>query len=434
MITHSWFQRAVRPMIGHRKGRRLARLMVVGLLGGAGVATPPPLTVVAAEAPSARLQIGRPVQQAEQLLKEGRLREALAELAEADAVENKTPYETYVIEATRAAVLLQSGDYPGTIKALEAVLATGLLPPADALNRIETLVKLCYQAKDYQKLGEYAERYYRSGGTDAEPHLLLAEAAFQRGDFAAAAVASRAVLAADDRAGRPAPEAVLQMLATSEYRQQHDAAYRAVLIQLVSHYPKHEYWAELIAAVQGEPGFPDRLALDVARLKLATSTMATPAEYLDAAQRALLAGLPADAKSFLDKGYAAGILGKGADAPRQQRLAAMADRQASEDAKGLAAQAKEAEAAPNGFPAVRLGEAYASFARYDDAIAALEQGLKKGGLDHPEEATLHLGIACLAAGDKAKAAAVLRSVAGEEGTRDLAQLWLILGGIPASPQ
>jgi len=417
-----------------RMGRQLARLVVAGLLGGAGVATAPPSTLAAVEAPSARLQIGLPVQQAEQLLKEGRLREALAELAEADAVENKTPYETYLIEATRAAVLLQSRDYPGTIKALEAVLATGFLPPAEALKRIETLMKLCYQANDYQTLGEYAERYYRSGGTDDEPHLLLAEAAYQRGDFAAAAAASRAVLAADDRAGRPTPEPVLQILASSEYRQQHDAAYRAVLMQLVARYPKREYWAELIAAVQRKPGFSDRLALDVARLMVATGTMATPAGYLDAAQRALIARLPADAKSFLDKGYAAGILGKGADAPRQQRLAAMADRQASEDAQGLAAEAKEAQAARNGLPAVQLGEAYASFARYDDAIAALEQGLKKGGLDHPQEATLHLGIACLAAGNKAKAAAVLRSVAGEEGTRDLAQLWLILGGVSASPQ
>jgi hypothetical protein len=421
-------------MIGHRTGRRLARLVVVGLLGGAGVAAPHLWTLAAAEAPSARLQIGRPVQQAEQLLKEGRLREALAELAEADAVENKTPYETYIIEATRAAVLLQSRDYPGTIKALDAVLATGILPPAEALNRVETLVKLCYETKDYAKLSQYAERYYREGGTDDEPRLLLAEAAYQQGDFAAAAAASRTVLAADEHAGRPAPEALLQLLATSEYRQQHDAAYRAVLMQLVSRFPKREYWAELIAAVQREPGFSDRLTLDVARLRLATGTMMTPAEYLDAAQRALLAGLPADAKSFLDKGYAAGILGKGVDAPRQQRLVAMADRQASEDARGLPAEAKEAEAAPSGLPAVRLGEAYASFARYDDAIAALEQGLKKGGLDHPEEATLHLGIACLTTGNKTKAAAVLRGVAGEDGARDLAQLWLIAGGISAVPQ
>lgn len=416
-------------------GRRLARLVVGGMLGAAGVvAAPPPSALAAADAPSARLEVGRPVQQAGRLLKEGRLKEALAELAEADAVANKTPYETYVIEATRAAVLLQGDDYPGTIRALEAVLATGLLPPAEALNRVETLVKLCYQAKDYQKLGEYAERYYRAGGEDDEPHLLLAQAAYQRGEFDAAAAASRAVLAADDRAGRPAPEPVLQMLASSEYRQQHDDAYRATLMLLVARYPKRDYWMELIAAVQRKPGFSDRLALDVDRLKMATGTMATPAEYLDAAQRALLAGLPADAKAFLDKGYAAGILGTGSDAPRQQRLAAMADRQASEDEKGLAAAAKEAQAAPNGLPAVRLGEVYASFARYGDAVAALEQGLKTGGLDHPEEATLHLGIACLAAGDKPKAAAVLRGIAGEDGARDLAQLWLIAGGLSTAPQ
>jgi hypothetical protein len=411
--------------------KRQVLLVLAVLLGGAGMAmAPPPLALAAAEAPSARPQIGRPVEQAEQLLKERQFKEALAKLAEADAVAQKTPYESYVIEATRAAVLLQSGDYPGTIKALEAALATGILAPADALNRVETLVKLCYQTKDYQKLREYAERYYREGGTDEEPHLLLAEAAYQQGDFAAAAAASRAILAADERAGRPPPEPVLQMLASSEYRQQHDAAYQAALMQLVAHYPKRDYWAELIAAVQKKPGVADRLALDLARLKLATGTMAMPADYIDAAQRALLAGLPGDAKSFLAKGYAAGVLGKGADAARQQRLAAMAEQQASDDQKGLAAKAKAAEAAHSGLPAVQLGEAYASYGRYPEAIAALEQGLKQGGLDHPEEAKLDLGIAYLAAGDKAKAASVLSSVAGEDGARALAQLWLIAGGAP----
>jgi len=158
--------------------------------------------------------------------------------------------------------------------------------------------------------------------------------------------------------------------------------------------------------------------------------MATPADYVDAAQRALLDGLPGDAKSFIAKGYAAGVLGKGADAARQQRLAAMAEQQASEDQKGLMAKAKEAEVAPTGLPAVRLGEAYASYGRYPEAIAALEQGLRKGGLDHPEQAKLDLGIVYLAAGDKAKAAAVLSAIAGEDGARDLAQLWLIAGGAP----
>jgi tetratricopeptide (TPR) repeat protein len=413
------------------KRERLLLLRLAALLGGAGAAlAPPPAVLAAAEAPSARPQVGRPVEQAEQLLKERNFKEALAKLAEADAVAHKTPYESYVIAATRAAVLLQSGDYPGTITALEAALATGILAPADALSRVETLVKLCYQTKDYQKLRDYAERYYRDGGMDEEPHLLLTEAAYQQGDFAAAAAASRAILAADQRAGRAPPEPVLQMLASSEYRQQHDGAYRDALMQLVAHYPKRDYWAELIAAVQKRPGFSDRLALDVARLKLATGTMAAPANYVDAAQRALLAGLPGDAKAFLAKGYAAGVLGKGADAARQQRLAAMAEQQASEDQKGLVAKAKEAEAAPTGLPAVRLGEAYVSYGRYPEAIAALEQGLRKDGLDHPEEAKLDLGIAYLAAGDKERGGAVLRSVAGEDGARDLAQLWLIAGGAP----
>ncbi|HZB91141.1 MAG TPA: hypothetical protein VE397_06865, partial [Stellaceae bacterium] len=91
-----------------------------------------------------------------------------------------------------------------------------------------------------------------------------------------------------------------------------------------------------------------------------------------------------------------------------------------------------AAAARNGVPSVRLGDAYASYGRYPEAIAAFQQGLGKGGLDHPEEAKLHLGIAWLAAGERAKAASMLESVAGEGGARDLAQLWLMVQQTPAA--
>ncbi|HZB91047.1 MAG TPA: hypothetical protein VE397_06375, partial [Stellaceae bacterium] len=362
-------------------------LALAALLGAsAGMTAPSAAFAAAAEAPSARPQIGRPVEQAQRLLREHRLKEALAKLAEADAVAHKTPYETYVIEATRASALLEAGDDRGAIRSLEAVLATQILPPAEALDRVETLVKLCYEAKDSARLATYVARYYREGGKDQEPHLLAAQALYQQGDFAGAAAASRAVLAANDRAGQPTPEAVLQLLANSAYRQHDAAGYRAALMQLVARDPKRDYWAALIAEVEKEPGFSDRLALDLARLKAATGTLAAPGDYVEAVQLALLAQLPGEAKSFLDQGYAAGILGKGADAARQQRLAATASRQANEDVQRLPAETAAAAAARNGVPSVRLGDAYASYGRYPEAIAAFQQGLGKGGLDHPEEA------------------------------------------------
>jgi outer membrane protein assembly factor BamD (BamD/ComL family) len=419
-------------MTEHRSVTPVNRLPIVASLLFAallGFGLPGPCSAAAADAKqTARERVGKPVQAAEQLLKQKKYKEALAKLQDADAVDGKTPYEIYVIEATRAAVYLDDADYAGAIKALEAVLTTGILPPADALQRVESLAQLSYRIKNYAAVVAYAERYYKEGGTDPEPRLLMAQAYFLQNDFANAAKSSRAVLAADAKAGTAPSESVLQMLESSEYRQNNDAGYVDALQQLVAVYPKPQYWRDLLAAVRKKPGFANRLALDLDRLLAATGAMDAPEQYMEAAQRALQAGLPGDAKYFLDKGYAAGVLGKGAAAERQQRLLAMASRQSDEDVKGLAPLAKEADAAGTGLAWVKLGEAYASYGQYDNAIAAFQNGIGKGGLKYPDDVKLHLGVACLRAKEPAKAKDILSSVASADGARDLALLWLIQGG------
>ena len=92
------------------------------------------------------------------------------------------------------------------------------------------------------------------------------------------------------------------------------------LERLVTYYPKKEYWAELIAGVQRKPGFSDRFSLDIYRLMLATGGMRTANDYMEMAQLALQAGFAAEGKAAIEKGFAAGVLGTGAEADRQKRL------------------------------------------------------------------------------------------------------------------
>src|ERR1700722_9035026 len=143
---------------------------------------------------TAREQVGKPVQAAEQLAAEKKLPEALARLSDADAVPGKSPYETYIIEATRAAVYLDGGQYADAITALEAALATNVLPPAEALQRVATITGLAWQLRNYPAVVSYAERYYKSGGADAQPRLLMAQAYYARADFADAAEVCRVLL------------------------------------------------------------------------------------------------------------------------------------------------------------------------------------------------------------------------------------------------
>jgi hypothetical protein len=377
--------------------------------------------------PTAREQVGRPVLAAQSLLKQKRPQEALAKLHDADAVKDKTSYEIYIIEETRAAAQIEATDYDGAIKSLDAVVATGLLAPAERLKRVQTQVQLAYQLQRYPATIERASRYYQQGGSDPLPRRLEAQAYYLDGDFANASRTIRAALEADQPGATP-PEDLLQTLASSEFKRPDPAGYRDALTRLVTFYPKPASWADLLNAVGRAPGFSARLALDLDRLRLARGAIDAPDAYLEAAERALSAGLPGDAKRFLDHGYAAGILGKGAQAERHQRLADMAARQAADNARALPQLATEVETARTGVAWAKLGEAYASYGQYGAATAALERGLARGSLPFPDDARLHLGVAYLDAGQATKAKAVLSAIAGRDGTAELARLWLLPGG------
>jgi hypothetical protein len=377
----------------------------------------------AADQPAARAEVGKPVQQAQALIKQKKYAEALQRLAEADKVASKSPYETYVIEETRAAATLGEADYAGAVKALEAVLATHFLPPAEAEKRTLSIVELDYQLKDYPKTVEAAQRYYKDGGADPEPRRLMAQSYYLENDFADAAKTIRAMLA-----GSGAPdENLLLSLANAELKLKNQEGYVDALERLAASHPKRDYWVDLCRAVSQKPGFSPRLRLDLDRIEAAVGAMTAPDQYVEAAELALEAGFPGDAAMFLAKGHEAGILGTGAGADRQKRLAGMAKQQSDDDQKGLAQQKQEAAAAKTGVALQKLGEAYLSYGRYPEAIAALEQSLAKDGLDHPDDARLHLGLAYLLGGQVPKADATLQSIKGADGTADLARLWLIAG-------
>ncbi len=394
---------------------------MIALMLGAGAAS-------AADDNTARPEIGKPVQQAQQLVREKKTAAALAKLKQADAVPNKSRYESYIIAETRAAATLAAADYPAAATAIDEVLGTGFLPPADAAKRLLTLVEIEYRLKDYAKTVADAERYAKAGGTDREPRLLAAQSLYLENDYAGAARAIHALLDADARAGHPADEQLVLTLASSAFKMHDQPGYIDALERLVVIHPTPQYWAQLITAVRQRPGFPDRLTLDLDRVMVATGATATADQYVEAAELALQAGFPGDARTFLAKGYAAGVLGTGPAAARQQRLTDMAKQQSDTDEKTLAAQATEADHAKDGTAAEKLGEAYVSYGRYDAAIAALQKGIAKGGLKAQDDAKLHLGIAYLRGGQKEKGKEVLQSLTGADSVRDLARLWIIEAG------
>ena len=366
-------------------------------------------------------EIAKALKAAADLMRAGKFKEALAKVHDADAVPNKTPAEQLVIERARGSAALGARDYETATKAFEHVMASGKLPAAEQARIAQALASAEYSTGHYAKAIQWA----RQAGNSPEMRDLIAAASFQSGDFAGVARQVSADVEADEKAGRRPAERDLELLVNAYQRMGNNNALTSSLEKLLAYYPKKETWANVLSRLPRKPGFSDRFSLDLYRLQLATGNLSKPSDYMEAAQLALQAGYATEGKKIVDKGFAAGVLGTGAEADRQKRLRDLAVKQEAEANAALGKDTADAEAAKDGNGLVKVGYAYVTMGKADKGVELIEKGIAKGGLKRPEDAKLYLGLAQLQAGKKAKALQTLRSVQGTDGAADIAHLWSI---------
>ena len=374
-----------------------------------------------------RPEVGKPLQQASDLLKAGKAREALAKAREADAAGGKNPTEQVLIDRMKGAAAQRTGDTGTAIAAFESAMASGRLSGSEQAQIAESLAFAYSQNKNWAKTTEWANRARAAGGNSPQLHQLIAYVQSQNGDYSQIFKESQAQVSAAEQAGRRPGEDDLLRLADAAKRLNNNAVFSHALERLVLNYPKKDYWNAHLAALQRKPGFADRLGLDVMRLKLANGLITKTDDFMEMTQLALQAGLPVEAKSIIDKGYAAGALGTGDQAARHQRLKDLVLKQQAESAAGIAKDATEAAAMKDGNDLVKAGTVYASMGQADKAAELIEKGIAKGGLKRPDDAKLRLALA-LAQSPKtrAKGLQMLRAVTGSDGTADVAKLYAVV--------
>lgn len=376
-----------------------------------------------------RPEVGKPLQAAADLIKAKRYREALAKVDQADAVSGKTAAEDALVERMRLSAALAAGDNDRAAKAFEALVAVGRIPQAEQLRIMESLAGGYWRANDKAKAVQWAQRHLREGGTSSSMRQLLAAAQAESGDYGAIARQLQAEVAEAEKAGRVPPEDRLKNLAYAQQQIGDTAGYVSTIEKLAVHYPSKDYWADLISRVQRKPNFSGRYLLDIYRLKLATGNLAQANDYMEMAQLAVQARLPAEAMKVVQDGYAAGALGTGAEAARHQRLRALVETELARDNESLASDLAEARAARGGDALVAVGFRYVMAGDAAKGAGLIEQGIAKGQLKRPDEAQLRLGIAQLRAGQRAKGVKTLRSIKGDgDGAADVARLYALQGG------
>jgi hypothetical protein len=430
---------------------RVAALTFAAALGSVGVvavaqnsapapAPAPGATPALQVVQTVRAEFATPINAAQNLLAQGQLDEAMRNVALAAAVANLTPYETMLVERTRAAVAQRQGNNALVVQALEAALATGQIPQADELGLVEAIVSIASRLNDHPRVLRWTERYAALGGTNDAVRMVRIQSQLASGDEKGAMVALAARLDAADKAGTTQPESHLRTLLSLQQKAK-DGGTQRTLERLAVAYPRPEYWMDLVVTAARDPAIPDRTLIEMYRLLRVVGGVKQLELGEELAQLASRLGQPAEALSVIEDAYAAGQMGKGGQAAAHQTLRDQVRKQAEAERADRVAAEASAKTAPNGNGLVDLGWAMvaglpsgAPAAQLEPGLALMEQGIAKGGLRRPVEARLHLAMGQLAAGRKDAGRQTLKALEAEAKTDPLAvpvQLWSMFAQAPA---
>lgn len=385
-----------------------------------------PATAQAAE-PAGKVTtkaVAEPLKKAQEAMKNKQWDSALTEIKKAQAAEKKTPFETYQIDEFLGYVLIQQKKFGEAAPVFERMLTTGFVPPEQVDDRMKTVAQLYFQVKDYKKSIEWAKKWLDKHPGQEDISVLLGQSYYVTNDYKNAATTMMGVVNAAEHGGRTPQENWLQIVLSSQFKLDNKDGIAEALRKLVRYYPKPEYWENLLD-LSRRKDTSDRVTLGYYRLMNDVGTLKQADDYVEMAQLAIDAGVPGEAQSIVEKGVQGGTL-KSDDKTTQgryDRLLAGAKKSAATDKAQLAQLAKEAEKATQGQADVALGQAYLSYGMFDEAIAALQRGIKKGGVTDVDEAQISLGIAYLRKGQKDAARQAFKAVKAESKWHALGELW-----------
>jgi tetratricopeptide (TPR) repeat protein len=358
--------------------------------------------------------------------------EVQANITAAEAFPDRTPFENYVLDRMKLSLGSATNNDAMAMAALESVINSNRLPPADQAEFINALANYQYNAKNYPKAIEWMKRYQKESPTPQKVRNSLVRAYYLSGDYSSAKNEVAPVIADAEKAGKVPELEDLRLLASSAAKLKDTPTYIASLEKLVTHYPSDDFWTDLLNRMQSKPTWNNRFQLDVYRLEnMALKTMA-PEEYTEMAELALIGGFPTEAKKAMDAGFAAGVLGTGSNGAKHKQLRDRANKGAADDAKNIGSGEAGAAKAKDGTGLVNLGYAYVTMDQFDKGIGLMEQGIAKGGLKRADEAKMKLGVAYAKAGRKDDAIKTFQTLKGDDGATDLAKYWIMFLNRPTA--
>lgn len=397
------------------------------LLGSAAVIAPVASLspAIAASGPSVTAPVGKILVDAQKAYQANDFAGGLALTKQAQALPDRSDFDNYTINKMLMIGSARTNDLAGAYTAELAAAESPVLQDADKPDIYRLVAILANAQKHYDVAIKYANLYQAIPNAPVEMTVLtaLAQSQYFTNDFAGAEVTSKKAI--DATPANAAPDlGVMEILFSAQAKQNKTADATATLEKVVTYYDAPDDWAELIGSSIGIKGIKDYEALDIFRLMIPTKAVGPADNYTTPASVAMSTALPVEAEAFLKAGVDAGKL---TNTGPTAALIAKAHTAAARDRATIGQFDAEARKSPNGELDARLADTYFGYGRYDDAIAAAQRALKKGGPKvTPDQMNMIIAMSLTIQGKTADATAAFNTVSGSTAALAKAKhLWLL---------
>ena len=377
--------------------------------------------------PTIRSELRTPLLDAQSLIAEKKYGLAKEKIQAANAVPNKTDYESYITARVALSVANGEDDAQSADKLVEQILqlnASGAwLKPEETLPLMQAVGITHYRTKGYAQSASWLDRYVQAGGSDPAFKDARIRAHLLSGNLQRGSELINEEIAASEKAKTAPSLPYLEMLAQARNNLKDVAGSTRALELLVQHYPSKDHWRSLINRLWARPDLATRLQLDVFRLAFYIGTPEETndySEYIDFAQKS---GFSGEALRTFDQGAAAGLLGTGANTEAHKKLRAKLALENEQDRKTITADIANALKKPDGSAAFNVGLNLVGMQQFDKGLELMEKAIAKGIAKRPEEARLRLAAAYVQAGQAEKALQTFATVSGPEGLTEMVRYW-----------
>jgi tetratricopeptide (TPR) repeat protein len=345
--------------------------------------------------------------------------DALVKLDAADLVA-KTPYEKFVAAQLRYLAARGAGNAAMESKAADAMAASGGAP-ADLAGPLALQIgSNAYAAGNFPRALQMLTEADRLGAKDDQLPVLIADTHFRLKNVPAGMAALEKGIAAKKAAGQPVPDGWYKRARAAAYNGKMDAETSKWSRALIAAYPTQSNWRDGLVVFRDSATRTPAINLDLFRLMRATKALDGERDYMEHASLSFDSGLPGEAKSVVDEGFALAKVPTGSRALAEVRTMALS--KITADRASL--PASERASATSARTALATADAFYAYGDDAKAVTLYQSAIAKGGIDL-DAANMRLGMSLLRSGQRDAARAAFQKVTATGSRGELAQFWLL---------